>query len=71
MSGASREEGARRASVVVATRNRSGSLAALLGALESQTLGRGEFEIIVVDDASSDATAATVERHAERTAGRL
>jgi glycosyltransferase involved in cell wall biosynthesis len=39
-------------SVVVATRNRSGRLAALLDSLKRQTLERDRFEVIVVDDAS-------------------
>jgi GT2 family glycosyltransferase len=40
-------------SVVVATRDRPGGLAALLAALESQTLGREEVEVVVVDDGSA------------------
>jgi glycosyltransferase involved in cell wall biosynthesis len=44
-------------SVVVATRNRSAQLAALLDSLRAQTLPRERFELIVVDDASSDDTA--------------
>jgi glycosyltransferase involved in cell wall biosynthesis len=43
-----------RVSVVVATHNRAGRLAALLASLRAQTLPRDEFEVIVVDDASSD-----------------
>ncbi len=41
-----------RVSVVVATRDRPERLAALLAALEAQTLAPEEFEIVVVDDAS-------------------
>lgn len=43
-------------SVVVATHNRRGQLAQLLDSLRAQTLAGDRFEIIVVDDASSDGT---------------
>lgn len=43
-------------SVVVATHNRRDRLAALLRALDAQTLAAERFEIVVVDDASTDAT---------------
>jgi glycosyltransferase involved in cell wall biosynthesis len=46
-----------RVSVVVATRNRAGRLRDLLDGLRLQTLGAGEFEVIVVDDGSEDETA--------------
>jgi glycosyltransferase involved in cell wall biosynthesis len=42
--------------VVAATHNRRDRLAALLDALRAQTLGTQRFEVIIVDDASSDAT---------------
>jgi GT2 family glycosyltransferase len=45
-----------RASVVVPTYNRAESLTRLLVALESQRLPRDEFEIVVVDDGSTDRT---------------
>lgn len=41
-------------SVVVATRNRAGRLAALLESLRAQTFS--DFEVVVCDDASTDAT---------------
>jgi glycosyltransferase involved in cell wall biosynthesis len=41
---------------VVATHNRSGRLAALLDSLRAQTLARDRFELIVVDDGSTDDT---------------
>jgi GT2 family glycosyltransferase len=44
------------AAVVVATHDRAGRLAALLAGLRRQTLPPGYFEVIVVDDASADAT---------------
>jgi GT2 family glycosyltransferase len=44
-------------SVVVPARNGAGSLPALLGSLAAQTLDRERFEVVVVDNASSDATA--------------
>jgi glycosyltransferase involved in cell wall biosynthesis len=47
-------------SVVVAARNGAHQLPTLLAALERQTLTRDRFEVIVVDDGSSDRTAAVV-----------
>jgi len=49
-------------SVVVATRNRAPRLRALLLSLIAQTLPRDQFEVIVVDDASSDATPSVLAR---------
>lgn len=43
-------------SVVVATRDRAARLRSLLDALTAQTLPRGRFEVVVVDDASTDDT---------------
>lgn len=45
-------------SVVVPVRDGAGSLPALLASLEAQTLARERFEVIVVDNASRDRTAA-------------
>lgn len=45
-------------SVVVATHNRCERLKSLVVALEHQTLPTGEFELIVVDDGSTDGTEA-------------
>lgn len=53
-------------SVVVAARNEEADLPALLVALADQT--HPDFEVIVVDDASEDGTAALVEAQAERDA---
>lgn len=50
-------------SVVVATHNRRERLAALLQALGEQTLDASRFEVVVVDDASSDGSAELLERH--------
>lgn len=47
-------------SVVVPTFNRAGILPKTLGHLERQTLPRGDFEVIVVDDGSSDGTGSVV-----------
>ena len=49
-------------SVVVPTRNRAGRLERLLGALREQTAGSEAFEVIVVDDGSTDATSDIIER---------
>jgi glycosyltransferase involved in cell wall biosynthesis len=52
-------------SVVMATHNRAERLRAMLASLRAQTLPRDRYEIIVVDDASSDegATRAVLEEH--------
>jgi GT2 family glycosyltransferase len=44
-------------SVVIATHNRIDRLRALLGSLAAQTLAPDQFEVVVVDDGSSDGTA--------------
>jgi GT2 family glycosyltransferase len=46
-----------RASVVVPARDAAGTLPTLLASLAAQTLARDRFEIVVVDNASRDATA--------------
>ena len=51
-----------RVSVVVATYNRAERLERLLEGLRAQTLPRREFEVVVVDDASTDSTKAALER---------
>lgn len=43
-------------SVVVATHNRAGRLVRLLASLDAQSLPTNRFEVVVVDDASTDAT---------------
>lgn len=53
-------------SVVVATRNRAVRLAALLESLRGQTLDGSEFEVVVVDDGSTDGTTALLEAEAAR-----
>lgn len=45
-----------RCSVVVSTYNRAGFLPDLLGALEAQTVPAGTFEVVVVDNGSTDDT---------------
>ncbi len=52
-------------SVVVATRDRAPRLRSLLAALARQTLPRGDLELIVVDDGSTDETAAVLAAAAE------
>jgi GT2 family glycosyltransferase len=55
-----------RVSVVAATRDRPGRLAALLEALRAQTLAAADFEIVVVDDGSGAETRALLEAAARR-----
>lgn len=52
-----------RVSVVMAVRNDAAGVASTLAALGAQTLPAHEFEILVVDDASSDETVAAVAAH--------
>jgi glycosyltransferase involved in cell wall biosynthesis len=49
-------------SVIVAARNAAQSLAELLSALEAQTLDRNRCQVLIVDDCSTDETAALVEQ---------
>ena len=53
-------------SVVVATRERPARIAALLSSLRAQDLPAGDFEVIVVDDASRDGSFAELEREHRR-----
>jgi len=50
-------------SVVIPVYNAAETLEPCLGALESQTLARGQYEVIVVDDGSADATAEIARGH--------
>ena len=56
------------ATVVVATRNRSERLRALIESLRAQTLAPDGFEVLIVDDGSNDGTAELLARE-ERRAG--
>lgn len=58
-----------RVTVVVPTMNRAERLRRLLDGLAAQTIGSGSFEVIVVDDGSTDSTGPLLER--ERQLGRL
>lgn len=58
-------------SVVVATRNRADRLQRLLASLSSQTLPLDRFEIIVVDDASTDRTPSVLESAQDGSPARL
>ena len=51
---------------MVATHNRALRLTQLLAGLREQTLARDRFEVIVVDDGSSDATQHVLTREAQR-----
>jgi glycosyltransferase involved in cell wall biosynthesis len=53
-------------SVVVATRNRAARLAAMLASLHAQELPSERFEVIVVDDGSTDDTVAVLAAEQER-----
>jgi glycosyltransferase involved in cell wall biosynthesis len=53
-------------SVVVPTRDRADLLEALLDSLSRQSLDPSTFEVIVVDDASTDSTPEVLQRAAER-----
>lgn len=55
-----------RASVIIPTRNRAGVLERCLASLTRQTLPRELFEVIVVDNGSTDRTASVVERYTSR-----
>ena len=55
-----------RVSVVVATHNRAAQLPALLAGLRAQSVDPGTFEVIVVDDGSTDGTARLLAAAAER-----
>lgn len=57
--------------VAVATHERAGFLGDLIRALEAQTIAPARFEVVVVDDASADATWRVLAQIAERTTLRL
>lgn len=59
------------ASVIIATRNKATYLDLTLAALERQIFPAGMWEVIVVDDASQDNTAPTLNKYAKRGALRL
>ncbi len=58
-------------SVVVATHNRADRLAAMLAGLRAQTLALERFEVVVIDDASSDGTPAVLAREVDARALRI
>jgi GT2 family glycosyltransferase len=53
-------------SVIIPTFNRVGKLSAVLKALAAQTLDRQQFEVVVVNDGSTDATSAWMREFAAR-----
>jgi glycosyltransferase involved in cell wall biosynthesis len=59
--------GSPRVSVAVSTRNRSGSVRDLIARLEGQSLPLDAFEVVIVDDASTDDTADVLRQLSERT----
>ncbi len=54
-----------KASVIIPTRNRANLLARCLGSLTRQTLSPSAFEVLVVDNGSTDSTAQVVEDFAD------
>lgn len=56
-----------KASVLVCTHNRADVLPFALASLEAQTLSADQFEVLVLDNASTDATADIVRAHAAKT----
>ena len=58
-------------SVVIAARNEEANLGRSIGGLLSQDYPPDRYEIVIVDDRSSDDTSALVERHASDQAGQL
>lgn len=52
-----------KASVIIPTRNRARTLDACLGSLVSQSIGADAFEVVVVDNGSTDDTREVVVRH--------
>jgi GT2 family glycosyltransferase len=58
-----RESSAPEVSVIIPTYNRAPTLSGCLDALANQSVRPDQFEVIVVDDGSSDATDATVRRY--------
>jgi GT2 family glycosyltransferase len=55
-----------RASVIIPARNRRAELEAALDSLDRQCLERGGFEVVVVDDGSTDGTTALLEARGAR-----
>ena len=56
-------------SIIICTRNRSAGLAALLAAVAAQRgLSRGNWEVVIVDDGSTDGTKLVVDQFSESTA---
>ncbi|MGH2785979.1 MAG: glycosyltransferase [Actinomycetota bacterium] len=58
-------------SVIVPTHDRAAYLGELVAALEAQTFPASRFEVLIVDDASSDATWSALHEIAARTPARL
>ena len=59
-------DGAPRVSVVVATRDRKARLRTLLESLRAQTAGADSFEVVIVDDGSTDGTPALLAAESRR-----
>src|SRR5262249_56949806 len=55
-------------SVVIPTLNRAGLLDQTLDSLAKQSLSKHQYEVIVVDDGSSDTTPSVCRRHSSRLA---
>lgn len=62
LAGSSSEEASVKASVCICTYNGAGRIRKVLGALAQQTMAKAWWEVIVIDNASKDATGAVAER---------
>lgn len=56
-------------SIIIPTQNRCGLLAEAIDSLVNQSLDKTEYEILIVDNCSTDSTKSVVERFAEETDG--
>lgn len=60
-----------RITVIIPVRNEAANIGALLSDLDQQTFPKSQFEVLVMDDSSTDDTAAVVQAFAARSAARI